>query len=211
MIYYQLKLFMRPSVWLTLIVTCLLPLFVPFKDLNTVEMIFQSERYMILLGMILLADIMTAEGFYKINDIIHQTRWRHNKTLIIRILLSLITLLFCFVGLLIYAYLNHSEINMNMLLNVLITSVYLGIIGHVIAALTNLSLGYMMIFFYYVLDLMTKGKIFGALTLFGCHINGLSSKLPHLIVTVILITFSYIIHDRRPSSGLLSHLKSNRQ
>lgn len=177
----------------------LMPLFISLKHLNSQEIALQAEKYMMLLGMVLLTDMMSSEKLSGTGDVIYQTKVKHSTAFIIRLSLAVFVLAIEISLLFIYAGLMHSAIAFTCYMAVLITSCFIGILGLFIATLTNIAVAYLIIFAYYMLDLMTHGQYFWRFTLFSYLEGGLSSKLSLLIGALCLSSFLFIYFRHRRS------------
>jgi len=191
---YQLKIINRPSLWLALVIGLGLPFFVPFKYLDAREMIHQSEKYLVFMGMIFLPDLMSPEVHNHLGDMVYQVGQRHSKSLLIRSGLAYLLLGLFTLSIYTYAWAMGSEVNLKIFTASLITTFFIGLLGLTLASLTNLATGYLITFSYYVIDLMTKGKYMGGLTLFAYNQEGFEGKLYLALASLAMLTFLAIYY-----------------
>ncbi|MFD3158098.1 hypothetical protein ACFIJ5_14685 [Haloimpatiens sp. FM7330] len=197
---YNFKIIVNLNVLVSIVFIVLAPLIFSLKllDYNNVARI--GEFYLSIIGIILIPYLSNIENRNNIKEVVYSRQVSNVKIVISRIISIMILMFFMILGVMAVAKVQGSSFQiLEITFGTWISAAFLGVIGFTAANLSsNVPLGYLISFAYYLMEFMNHGKYTKDLYLFsltnGSFENG---KYLLLFITLVMLVFNLVIIKRK--------------
>lgn len=174
---YQCKLILTATFVLAIALCLLTPVMFGTRYLDKFGSSFVLERFVSLIGIVLLTPLFMPELDNNIAELVQSKRTSHTATILLRLVISLLFMAFCVVAMIITMRLWHCEFEVGkFIIGTFASAFFLGAIGFAFHALTNnVVVGYLAAITYYLLN-FTMGSKLKAVYLFSLSKDSFTEK-----------------------------------
>lgn len=191
----QFKLVILSCIVISIVLLILVNLLVGTKYLDPITSAQLLERYVSLIGILLLTPMFFPEQDKDISEVVEAKYMSHLKIVFGRLILSLVVLAFLVSMMLLVLKIGECEFPyLKYLLGTCISALALGSLGFFGAGVTNnVIVGYMISLCYYILNHVLKEKL-GHFFLFSMGRGSFEEKYYLFIAAVVLIGLTFLIN-----------------
>lgn len=196
---YNFKILLNINVAAAFAYILITPAVLSYRYLNFYDMAKIGENYCALVGIILFVYLGNFEDANDLNGITYTRSTKHINIFLLR-LIMMTTLTVLLIGLpILFARLHGGNFDSTRILfGVLISALFLGMLGLTVSNITNnMVAGYMVSFGYYIFEFITKGKYTGDFYLMSLLKNSFSEKIHILWIIGAMIIINIIIEYKR--------------
>lgn len=195
LIKYNLKIIARINYFVGWVFLICIPIFCDFNFLNESEVIKISEYVFTIIGVIWFAGLFSYEKKYNVKDLVQQMPKYQKLIFIIRILFILFSMFSGFIILLTFAKMQNAVFDFEKILYSSMTNSFLlGMVALLFSQLTKeVVAGYMISFYYYYFEVITKGSFTKYFYLFGLVFDIPYNKILLMSVGIILLVINFIL------------------
>ena len=189
------RLILIPNVLQSICFLLLLAMMSGINDLNQVETAKLLERYVMLIGIIIITPILRAEQQKEIKEVVRSKYTSHIGITGIRILMAVVTVIFLTIIFLMILKQNHCIFPLSdFILGGVSSAMFLGSLGLVAAVVADqIVLGYMLSVGYYVFNLFTGNKYVGNFYLFSMSQGSMEEKYYLLYGALIMFLIVLVL------------------
>ena len=190
---YQFNLILRAHFSIAIALCFITPLMFNVRYLDSLGSTFVLERFVSLIGLILLTPLFMPEQDKNIAELVQSKQTEHSLTIVVRLTLSLLFMAFCIAVMGIVMRLLQCDFEMGkLLMGTFATALFLGAIGFAFHAVTNnVVIGYLAAFTYYLLN-FTLGSRLKNVFLFSLARNSVNEKYWLLGLGALLLIVSLL-------------------
>ena len=190
---YQFKLILNANIALAFALCLLTPFLFGMRYLDNYGSSFVLERFVSLVGIILLTPLFVPEQDKNIAELVQSKRTYHTLTVALRLVMSLLLMALCIAVMVAVMRYCHCVFETGRFyIGTFATALFLGAIGFIFHAMTNnVIVGYLAAFTYYLLN-FTSGIKLKNLYLFSLARNSMNEKFWLLGVGLFLILGSVL-------------------
>ncbi|MEG0379365.1 MAG: hypothetical protein RR614_12885 [Eubacterium sp.] len=190
-----------PQLLLSIVFLIMTPLLFGTTNLDTVASAIPLERFVILIGILLLTPVFAPEQDPQIGDLVTCRAVSPTVVIIIRLVIALLTLFVLIAGFCVYMKFCGCFITATLFFGTLASAVFLGSLGTLTAALTNSSVvAYMVPVVYYAVN-FSGGKYLGSFYLFSMSAGNGGGKTGLFILGMLLLVLAVLVHKIKQRSA----------
>ena len=190
---YQFKLILTANFMLAVVLCLLTPLIFAIRYLDNYGSSFVLERFVSLIGIILLTPLFMPEQDKNISELVQSKQTEHTITVFLRLIISLLFMTFCIIAMIAVMRVLHCDFEtIKFIFGTFATALFLGAIGFSFHAISNnVVVGYLAAFTYYLLNL-SVGRKLNNFYLFTLARDSLSEKFWILGFGILLLFISLL-------------------
>jgi len=190
---FQFKLLLTHNFIIAAALCALTPLLFGIRYLDSHGSSFVLERFVSLIGVILLTPLFMPEQDKNISELVQSKYTEHTATILLRLITSLLFMMFCIAAMIAAMQLLHGDFEIGkFLIGTFATAFALGATGFAFHAITNnVVIGYLGAFVYYLLN-FSLGSRLGHFFLFSLARGSMTEKYWLIALGIILISASLI-------------------
>lgn len=189
---FQFKLILLVNFILASLLCALTPLIFGISYLDSFGSSFVLERFVSLVGVILIPSIPKPEQDNNIGELVESKVKSYLEIIMIRLILGIILMAFNIFLMIIIMEINHCNLNfIKFFIGTFITALFLGTIGLLVSSLSNnVIMGYLASLGTYILNFVLGSKLKWTY-IFSLSINDFIPKYYLLGISIILIGFIF--------------------
>ncbi len=199
---YSIKLLINKNLAAALILVCALLFFTDLNNLPAVGLALIGERYLSVIGILLITQISCLKGEKSAVEVSEARRYPQLLLFLQRLLLVTFVIVLVVNGFMIAAKLQNSMFGYRqMTWGIVITASFLGLFGLTVSSLTgNIVSGYLASFSYLIFEMLSGGKYTKSFYLLSLLKNSFEEKY-HILVLIgclLIINILYIKKSLKP-------------